>query len=43
MQTTMKMLSGKFSTAINRIDYPVHKGNPNPYHGKPIVREWVEV
>lgn len=28
------LLGGKFSTAIQRINYPTHKGKPNPSHGK---------
>ncbi len=29
-----QFLSSKFSTAIMKINYPEHKGKPNPYHGK---------
>lgn len=25
---------GKLATAIQKIDYPIHKGKPNPSHGK---------
>ncbi len=28
------ILSGKFSTAIQQVNYPMHKGLPNPAHGK---------
>ena len=34
MQSALKMLSGKFSTCIQQINYPIHKGQPNPAHGK---------
>jgi GH43 family beta-xylosidase len=34
MARTLAVLQrGGFSTAIQRIDYPIHKGAPNPYHG----------
>lgn len=26
--------AAKFSTAIRKIDYPIHQGKPNPSHGK---------
>jgi len=29
----MTMLAGKFSTAIQQVNYPIHKGQPNPKHG----------
>lgn len=25
---------GKLSTGIQRVNYPIHKGKPNPVHGK---------
>lgn len=28
------LLSAKFPTCVQRIDYPVHQGKPNPAHGK---------
>lgn len=28
---------GRLSTAIQRIDYPIHNGAPNPYHGKYFI------
>jgi hypothetical protein len=34
MQAAMALLGGKLSTAILRIDYPVHNGKPNLAHGK---------
>ncbi len=34
MSRALKMLSGNFSTAIQRINFPIHKGKPNPAHGK---------
>ena len=27
-------LLGRMPTAILRVDYPIHKGKPNPIHGK---------
>jgi hypothetical protein len=27
------MLSGKFPTCIQQVNYPMHKGVPNPKHG----------
>ena len=34
MQTAMRLLHGKFPTCIQQINYPIHKGQPNPAHGK---------
>ena len=34
MQNAMRMLSGKFSTCIQQVNYPIHKGEPNPSHGR---------
>ena len=34
LANAMRSLSGNFSTAIQRINYPMHKGAPNPAHGK---------
>jgi len=34
MTAALRMLQGSFSTAIRQIDYPIHKGQPNPAHGK---------
>ena len=31
--SVMRML-GRMPTAISRVDYPIHKGKPNPIHGK---------
>lgn len=31
---TMKILNAKFPTCTKQVDYPVHKGKPNPAHGK---------
>lgn len=28
------LLSSKFPTAIQQVNYPYHKGKPNPFHGK---------
>jgi hypothetical protein len=28
------ILRGNFSTCVQRIDYPIHRGAPNPAHGK---------
>ena len=30
----MRMLQGGFPTCIMQVDYPIHKGQPNPKHGK---------
>ncbi len=30
----MLMLSGKFPTCVQQINYPIHQGKPNPAHGK---------
>jgi len=30
----MRLTTGNFPTCIRRIDYPIHKGQPNPSHGK---------
>ena len=30
----MAVLSGGFSTCIQRVNYPIHKGKANPCHGK---------
>jgi hypothetical protein len=27
------LLSGRFSTVILQVNYPIHKGQPNPKHG----------
>ena len=32
--TAMRLTTGNFPTCIRRIDYPIHKGQPNPSHGK---------
>lgn len=29
-----RFLGAKFATCIQRIDYPMHNGKPNPAHGK---------
>jgi hypothetical protein len=34
MAQAMRMLQGGFSTALRQINYPMHKGQPNPAHGK---------
>lgn len=34
LANTMKMLGGRFPTAIQQVDYPIHQGRPNPAHGK---------
>jgi len=34
MQGAMRLLRGGFPAAIQQIDYPIHKGAPNPAHGK---------
>lgn len=34
LQTAMRLLGGNFPTALQQINYPVHKGQPNPAHGK---------
>jgi len=34
LATAHYILSGKFSTAIQQVNYPIHKGQPNPAHGK---------
>ena len=32
--SAMRMVNGgRFSTAIQRVDYPIQKGAPNPKHG----------
>ena len=36
MQAAFRMLGAEFPTAIQRVDYPIHKGKPNPVHGKYI-------
>lgn len=28
-----RILAGKFSACIQQVDYPIHKGQPNPCHG----------
>ena len=33
LQTAMTMLSAKYPTVILRVNYPIHKGQPNPKHG----------
>jgi hypothetical protein len=33
LQNAMRMLGGKFPTCIQQINYPIHKGQPNPAHG----------
>ena len=33
MQTALRMLQGKFPTVIQQVNYPIHKGQPNPKHG----------
>lgn len=33
MQTALRMLSGKFPTCVQQVNYPIHKGRPNPKHG----------
>ena len=33
MVNALRMLAGNFSTAIQRVNYPMHKGKPNPFHG----------
>ena len=34
LAAAMRMLSGNLSTAIQQVNYPIHKGAPNPMHGK---------
>ena len=34
MQNALRMLSGKFPTCIQQVNYPIHQGKPNPAHGK---------
>ena len=34
MRSAMRMLAGDFPTCIQRINYPFHKGKPNPEHGR---------
>ena len=29
----MRMLGSKFPTCIQQVNYPIHKGQPNPKHG----------
>lgn len=31
--SAMRLLSGKFPTCIQQVNYPMHKGQPNPFHG----------
>jgi hypothetical protein len=33
-QAAMQLLGAKLSTCVQRVDYPMHKGAPNPAHGK---------
>jgi hypothetical protein len=33
LQNAMRMLSAKFPTVIMQVNYPIHKGKPNPAHG----------
>lgn len=34
MMHALRLLRSEFPSAILRIDYPIHKGAPNPSHGK---------
>lgn len=35
LSSALRALSGaRFSTAIQQVDYPIHRGQPNPAHGK---------
>lgn len=34
MLHAMRLLSAKFPTCVQRVNYPVHQGRPNPAHGK---------
>jgi hypothetical protein len=33
LATAMTMLSAKYPTCIQQVNYPIHKGQPNPKHG----------
>ena len=33
MQTAMRFVQGTFPTCIQQVNYPLHKGRPNPKHG----------
>ncbi len=33
LQSAMRFLSGTFPTCIQQVNYPIHKGQPNPAHG----------
>ena len=37
MNELAQVISAKFSTAIQRINYPIHRGQPNPAHGKYFI------
>ena len=39
----MKILKGGLPTAIQKVDYPIHKGLPNPKHGKYYFRGHIPV
>lgn len=30
----LRLLTAKFSTVILQVDHPIHKGQPNPSHGR---------
>lgn len=34
MQQAFRLLAGECSTGIQQVNYPIHKGLPNPKHGK---------
>lgn len=34
LANAMKMLQGNYPTCVQRINYPIHQGAPNPAHGK---------
>ena len=33
-QAAMGLLSAKLPTCVQQVNYPIHKGQPNPWHGK---------
>ena len=33
-QSALRMLAGEFPTCVQQVNYPIHKGKPNPAHGK---------
>lgn len=34
LTNAIAMLNCKFPTAIQKVNHPIHKGQPNPVHGK---------